>query len=196
MSNLTLSRFEGLLANLDNGINELRDAEFFDLAETLEDAILFLQVIRQFDVLIDDSGDVEPLTGDMETLRQMCVKMRELQNRALTLKAEAADVRIPLDELRLKKIPELMESLEVKTTTFTGLGRVQLAADLYASTRKGQKEAAMQWLRDCGYDDMIKETYNASSLKALFRRQIVEGVEIPDTIFSVTPFTRASIVKA
>jgi hypothetical protein len=196
MSNLTVSRYEGLLANLDAGVNELRDAEFFDLAETLEDAILFLQVIRSLDILIDDSAPAEKMTGDMETLRQLCVKMKELQNQALVLKAQAADVRIPLDELRLKKIPELMESLEVKTTTFTGLGRVQLTSDLYASTRKGQKEAAMQWLRDCGYEDMIKETYNASSLKALFRRQIVEGVDFPDEIFSVTPFVRASIVKA
>jgi len=196
MSNLTVSRYEGLLANLDAGVNELRDAEFFDLAETLEDAILFLQVIRSLDILIDDPAPAEKMTGDMETLRQLCVKMKELQNQALVLKAQAADVRIPLDELRLKKIPELMESLEVKTTTFTGLGRVQLASDLYASTRKGQKEAAMQWLRDCGYEDMIKETYNASSLKALFRRQIIEGVDIPEEIFSVTPFVRASIVKA
>jgi hypothetical protein len=196
VSNLTLSRFEGLLAKLDAGIGELRDAEFFDLADTLEDAILFLQVIRQFDILVDDTAPAEPMTGSMETLRQLCVQMKELQNQALALKADAANVRIPLDELRLKKIPELMESLEVKTATFTGLGRVQVAGDLYASTRKGQKDAAMQWLRDCGYDDMIKETYNASTLKALFRRLLVEGGEIPDETFSVTPFTRASIVKA
>jgi hypothetical protein len=43
---------------------------------------------------------------------------------------------------------------------------------------------------------MITETYNASSLKALFRRMISEGVDIPDDIFNVQPFIRASIVKA
>jgi hypothetical protein len=54
----------------------------------------------------------------------------------------------------------------------------------------------MQWLRDCGYEGMVTETYNASSLKALFRRQMAEGVLPPDEIFSVTPFIRASIVKS
>jgi hypothetical protein len=43
---------------------------------------------------------------------------------------------------------------------------------------------------------MIVETYNASSLKALFRRMIADGAEIPDEVFNVTPFIRASIVKA
>jgi len=89
-----------------------------------------------------------------------------------------------------------MESLEVKNATFEGVGRVQLASDLYASTREGKKDTAMRWLRDCGYEGMITETYNASSLKALLRRLMVEGAEIPDDIFNVTPFIRASVVKA
>jgi hypothetical protein len=190
-----MTRYESLLMALAAGIEELRDAEMFELADVLETAILFLGAIPQ-EMMVDDRQDSEPMTGDMETLRQLCIRMKELQAKALQIKAQAADVRIPLDDLRLKKIPELMESLEVKTATFNGIGRVQTAPDIYASTRKGQKDAAMQWLRDCGYSDMIKDTYNASSLKALFRRQIVEGVDIPDDIFSVTPFTRASIVKA
>lgn len=100
-----------------------------------------------------------------------------------------------LDDLRLRKIPELMESLEVKTATFEGLGRVQLAGDLYCSTAKGRKDEVMQWLRDCGYEDMISESYNATSMKALIRRLLVDGTEVPD-FMQVTPFTRASIVKA
>lgn len=132
----------------------------------------------------------------MDTLRAKCARMKELQEQLDREEDAAKQTRALLDELRLKEIPTLMESLEVRNATFEGLGRVQLAADIYASTREGKKEAAMQWLRDCGYENMITETYNASSLKALFRRQIAEGVEIPEEIFNVAPFTRASIVKA
>lgn len=132
----------------------------------------------------------------MEELRGLCVRMRELEASKDELEEQLKSVNRSLDELRLKKIPELMETLELRNATFAGVGRVQLASDLYASTREGQKEAAMQWLRDCGYEGMITETYNASSLKALFRRQMAEGVMPPDEIFSVTPFIRASIVKA
>lgn len=133
---------------------------------------------------------------NMDQLRDLCLQMKNLQQRKDTLESELGEINKSLDALRLRDIPELMESLQVKTATFEGMGRVQLAADLYASTREGQKNNAMQWLRDTGYEDMIAETYNASSLKALFRRMIKDGTMPPDELFAVTPFVRASIVKA
>ncbi len=132
----------------------------------------------------------------MEELRGLCVEMRRLEMTKDELEEKLKSINFQLDALRLKKIPELMETLELRNATFAGVGRVQLAADLYASTREGKKEDAMQWLRDCGYEGMITETYNASSLKALFRRQMAEGVTPPEAIFSITPFVRASIVKS
>jgi hypothetical protein len=132
----------------------------------------------------------------MDTLREKCASMKSLQDHKDDLEEQLKDINQKLDNLRMREIPELMESLEVKTATFQGLGRVQLAADVYASTREGKKEDAFSWLRDCGYEGMITETVNASTLKALFRRMLKEGIEIPDEIFAVTPFIRASIVKA
>lgn len=134
--------------------------------------------------------------SDMNQLRTLCVQMKDLQRRKDELETQLSTVNGDLDNLRLREIPTLMESLEVKNATFEGVGRVQLASDLYASTREGKKDTAMQWLRDCGYEGMITETYNASSLKALLRRLMVEGADIPDDIFNVTPFIRASVVKA
>jgi hypothetical protein len=133
---------------------------------------------------------------DMNELRAMCARMKDLQDRKTALEDSLTEINKELDKIRTKEIPEAMEALELRNATFEGLGRVQLATDLYASTKEGKKEAAIQWLQDCGYDDMIVETYNASSLKALFRRMIADGAEIPDDVFNVTPFIRASIVKA
>ena len=132
----------------------------------------------------------------MDDLRAHCARMKELQAAKDDLESQLTIINKELDVIRTKKIPELMESMELRNVTIEGLGRVQLAADIYASTREGQKEAAMNWLRDLGYEGMITETYNASSLKALFRRLMVDGADIPEDIFSVTPFMRASIVKA
>jgi hypothetical protein len=133
---------------------------------------------------------------DMTTLRTMCARMKDLQDRKTALEDSLTEINKELDKIRTKEIPEAMEALELRNATFEGLGRVQLATDLYASTKEGKKEAAIQWLQDCGYENMIVETYNASSLKALFRRMIADGAEIPDEVFNVTPFIRASIVKA
>lgn len=135
-------------------------------------------------------------TTKMMELRLLCEEMCALQERKDRIESELSEVNKQLDIVRTRRIPDAMTSLELRNATFEGLGRVQLAEDIYASTREGQKERAMQWLRDLGYDDMIQETYNASSLKALFRRMIKDGKPIDETLFSVTPFTRASIVKA
>lgn len=133
---------------------------------------------------------------DMNQLRGLCARMKDLQDRKAALEDSLTDINKELDKIRTKEIPEAMEALELRNATFEGLGRVQLATDLYASIKEGKKEAAIQWLHDCGYDNMVVETYNASSLKALFRRMIADGTEIPDDVFNVTPFIRASIVKA
>jgi len=132
----------------------------------------------------------------MDELRSLGVHMKQLQDRKAALEDELAVVNKDLDFVRTIKIPQKMEELQLKNATFEGLGRIQLASDLFASTKEGQKDNAIQWLRDCGYDGMISETYNASSLKALLRRMIAEGTEIPDNLFNISPFTRASIVKA
>lgn len=133
---------------------------------------------------------------DMVSLRLMCERMKEMEDQKAELETVLSVLNKDLDWLRKVGIPEAMAALGLRNATFNGLGRVQLAEDIYASTREGMKEAGMQWLRDLGYDDMIVETYNASSLKALFRRMIKDGQPIDDVIFNVTPFTRASIVKA
>ena len=133
--------------------------------------------------------------SSMTDLRDLCIQMKRLQDEIDQLDAQDKILKAELDDLRLKRIPELMDQLEVKNATFEGIGRVQLASDLYCSTKAGQKDVAMQWLRDLGLDNMISETYNATSMKALVRRLIVDGSEIPECL-SVTPFTRASIVKA
>ncbi len=193
MNRLDLETTMGALIAL---ANNLRDDMAFDEADTVESALPFLAKLGSLGVLPEPIIDTTPINPTMDTLRNMCVEMRRLQNITADLKVQIAEAKMPLDDLRLKKIPEMMQQLEVTTTTFAGLGRVQLAGDLYASTRKGKKDDAMQWLRDCGHGSLIKEGYNASSVKAIFRGYLKEGTEIPDDIFSVTPFIRASIVKA
>ncbi len=133
--------------------------------------------------------------ADLNTLRELCAKMVAIQENKAIVEEELSRINGELDDIRLKQIPEMMAEIEVKNATFPGIGRVQLAADLYCSTKAGRKEEAMQWLRDMELDGMISETYNASSMKALIRKQIEQGAEIPD-FMNVTPFIRASIVKA
>lgn len=192
MTTLTLSKCREVMDELSSFADTL-DPEDADL---IQRAMAFIKVARDSGQLIDDRGAVEPVEGSMSELQQLAIQMRELQIREGDIKIEAAEVRSSLDQIRLRRIPDMMIALELRNATFKGLGRIQLAQDLYASTKAGKKEEAMTWLSDAGYEGMIKPSVNASSLKALFRRMIEAGEPIPDEIFSVTPFTRASIVKA
>ena len=132
--------------------------------------------------------------ADLTDLKALCERMVQLQEAKEQREEVMKQLNAELDKVRLILIPNMMEELQVKTATFEGVGRVQLAGDLYCSTIKGKKDEAMQWLRDCGYDDMIKEEYNATSMKALIKRLIGEGTPVPEFL-NVSPFMRASIVK-
>jgi hypothetical protein len=133
--------------------------------------------------------------SDLNTLRELCAKMTAVQETKAIIEEQLSITNAELDELRLKKIPEMMAEIEVKNATFPGIGRVQLAADLYCSTKAGKKDEAMQWLRDQELDNMITMGFNASSMKALVRKMIENGVEPPEFL-NVSPFIRASIVKS
>lgn len=132
----------------------------------------------------------------MHTLLGHAQRVLELKGVKDGLEEQLSDVNKELEVLTRNTIPELMSELELKTATFKGVGRLQLAADIFMSTKEGQKEKAIQWFRDCGYDGIIQEGYNASTAKAIFRGLLKEGATIPEDIFNITPFTRASLVKA
>lgn len=194
---LTNTKIESVLLSLSELSSEASREHDDATADSIDDAIQLITVLvaayKQLDDIPDAPPEEEKLEGDMVTLRQYCAEMKNLQVQLLDKKVEAAAIREPLDYLRMKKIPDLMDALLITTTTFAGIGRLQKASDIYAKTK--DKDASFQYLRDTGYEDMIKPTVNASTLKALLRRLLKEGVDIPGC-YEVTPFSRASIVKA
>jgi len=124
----------------------------------------------------------------------LAVEMRQLQDvkDAQTEALSATNKR--LDEIRLKLIPDAMSDADIRTVTFDGLGRVQLAMDLYATIV--DKEAGYAWLEENGYDGLIQPYVQPSTLKSAFKKAMKDGQEFPPELFTVTPFMRASIVKA
>lgn len=100
------------------------------------------------------------------------------------------------DYLRLALVPTRFDEDGISNMKVDGVGRVQLAGDLYAGIVKGNEEKAFEWLGDNGRGDVVKQTVNNSSLKAILKGMLTKGEEIPAELFKADPFTRASIVKA
>lgn len=129
------------------------------------------------------------------------------------------------EALRKQVLPPVMEDLEVENVKVAGVGRVELRPDMFVSTIKGgstmlppldendepivgpldengeptrenwEPGNLNEWLARQGAADLITETVNASSLKALLRRKIKDGVEIPAELVKISPYTYAAIVK-
>lgn len=118
-------------------------------------------------------------------------KLKEAHEAAEDIKSTLGKV---YDWVRTIALPERMDEEGLETMKVVGVGRVSLTADLHAFIK--DKETGYQWLEDHGHGDLVTETVNAASLKALLRRMMRDGQEIPEDIFKVTPFTRASITKA
>ena len=127
-----------------------------------------------------------------DRLKKLATDMRALQGHKEAIEASLKEVNKALDQLRLKDIPELMAEMDIRTVTFDGVGRVQLAMDVYASILN--KEEAYAWLAENGYEGLIQQYVQPSTMKAAVKDALRAGQEFPEELFSITPFTRASIV--
>lgn len=93
-------------------------------------------------------------------------------------------------------IPEKFAEDGVSIMKVDGIGRCNLAADIYASVKAGQKEAAYQWLSDIGSGDLIQPAVPPSTLKAFLKGRIKSAEDIPEEFFNCTPYQVARITKA
>ena len=121
--------------------------------------------------------------------------MSDIKNEIDVLNDRRAILNKKYDLLRMGVIPEKMDEAGESTKTIVGIGRITLQADVFASIPAPNREAAFEWLDENGHGDIVKETVNAGTLKALMKSLIRKGTPIPEDIFKVTPVTRAVITS-
>lgn len=63
------------------------------------------------------------------------------------------------------------------------------------SIQKGQREAAYNWLKSNGLEDLITQTVNASTLSATAKSLAEEGVDMPDDVFNTFTFDNTSVTR-
>jgi len=129
------------------------------------------------------------------SLTDLIREMNRVQQEKDQLEETLKKVNSRFDHLRLAAIPNKMDEEGIPNITIEGIGRVSLTSDAYVSIKAGMKDQAWQWLSDNGHGDLITETVNPSSLKAAVKQMIGKAEEVPEDLFNVTPFTRASITR-
>lgn len=127
---------------------------------------------------------------------QLVRAMDVWQKRKEMLDAELTATNKVFDFLRITRIPNEFEEKGIDNLKLAGVGRCSLTPDMHVSIAAERKEEAFQWLSDTGRESLITKVVNPSTLKALVKSVTIKGVEtLPDGVFNVSPYTRASITR-
>ncbi len=129
---------------------------------------------------------------DLENLASL---FDDLKTKLETMKAAQTLIQKMFDSVRLNKIPDMMDEQDITTITFATLGRLTLTSDIRASIPKSYRKKAYEWMELHGHGDLIVEGIPSSTLKAFCKRLIKKGEILPDDLFVVSPFSRASLTK-
>ena len=122
-------------------------------------------------------------------LQELGAELKALKAAKKSASEELASVNKRIDKIARFDLPEEMSALEFEEVTIRGIGTLYVKADIYASVLAVNRDAAKEWLVENGYEDLITETINASTLKAWAKEFIKKNGELPpDEIFNITPY--------
>lgn len=133
--------------------------------------------------------------GRFPELENLAALFDDLKTKLETIKAAQTAIQKMYDSVRLNKIPDMMDEQGITTVTFETLGRLTLTSDIRASIPKAYREKAYEWMELNGHGEIIVEGIPSSTLKAFCKRLIKKGDILPDDLFVVSPFSRASLTK-
>lgn len=140
------------------------------------------------------NAELESLYAKRSTM-DVIRMMNDLKRRKEEAEEKLSHINLHYDYIRYNMIPQRFDDEGIKNTVIEGIGRISLSSGLYASVKPDSKEKAYNFLRDTGHGDIVKETINTQTLAATVKAMMQKGEEVPEDMFTVTPWTRASITK-
>lgn len=129
------------------------------------------------------------------TLVDLGAAIRNMNEAIAQLAEDKTALQKEYDYLRFTLVPRVMDEQGIELLKIEGVGRLGLTSDINCSIKASAKEGAYEWLGDNGYGDLIQPTVNASSLKSAIKKAMADGLEVPEALFNISPFTRASVTK-
>lgn len=133
---------------------------------------------------------------DVKTTIELVQAMSALRGKKDEYEEVLKTINQHYDFLRYVVVPQRFDDEGLQNMKLEGIGRVSLTSGLYVSIKADKKQDAYEFLSDTGHGGIITNTINAQTLAATIKSMIQKGEEVPDTLFTVTPWTRASITKA
>jgi len=156
------------------------------------------QLPAELAALVAAEQDAEPevAPATKETLNALVSELIEKRHTIEELKAVLKTEESAYDEIRKRRLPDLMQELGLVRPdgrggfTHESGAKIHLRVEVYAYCKAENQAAMHEWLRENGYGDLIKETVHAQTLKAFAKECLTDGAPLPPQL-TVTPETVA-----
>lgn len=142
-------------------------------------------------VEIEDIGSVY----DSMDAKALAAEQVSLRDQIEALEETTKELRRVYNYIRTNALPSRMETEGLELFRAPGIGRVSLRAELWAGIRSDVKNMAYQWMRDNGHGDIIVPYIHPSTFKAFAKDCLKQGIELPEDLFRIDPYTIAVITK-
>jgi len=142
--------------------------------------------------------DYEELENHYITLSlpELTAEIHRLKTELDSRSASKTLIQKMYDHLTMAIVPDRMDDEGVSTMNVTGVGRLQVAANIRCSCPAPNKEALYKWLKDNNHAAMIQPTVNSSTLKAFVVEQMKEeNGNYHKELLKFEPYSRATVVK-
>lgn len=116
--------------------------------------------------------------SDLALLSDLATALNEAELDAARLEEQLAAAKAKVTDLAERQIPELMDSLGMKTFTTTAGFRVDVKRTIRASIPVARRDEAMRWLDNNGHSGLIKR----SVLVAFDREQEKEARKLEEQL--------------
>jgi hypothetical protein len=116
---------------------------------------------------------VEGQEGDLQRVTEMAKRQLALEKELEAAEEHVKAIKLELRMVQNLGLPELMAELELQDFTLTDGHKIAIHQKVRAHIRKEDKEAAYTWLKENGYEEVVK-----AKVTAEFKRGEVEQKEL------------------
>jgi hypothetical protein len=119
----------------------------------------------------------------------------ELKEAADAIKLVMTEINKVKTKMAQEVLPTIFEDQGFKSITTQSGRRVTITSNVRANILKENRDAAYDWLRNNGLEDIVINTVNASTLSATARTLIEDGKQLDDELFNVQIIPNTSVTK-
>lgn len=136
------------------------------------------------------------MLSEKSSYQELAAAMRSLKDDIASREKATSAIKAELEEITHKYLPTKMDEEGISTVNVKGYGRITITQQLRANVPSDKAPVLRQWLRDNGYEGLISEQVNSSTLKAWVKERIAECEDYPADLINLHSFEQATLTKA